>query len=75
MYWYLIIIYILRVTGFSDAESTFIVAVIETTQRKVGWAIKPRFSIGLHKKDLLILEKIKNFFEVGEIYRVSYLRS
>ena len=30
--------------------------------------IKPRFQIHLHKKDLFVLEAIKNFLGVGKIY-------
>jgi hypothetical protein len=34
---------------------------------KTKWRIRPAFSITLHKKDLFILEKIKNYFNVGYI--------
>jgi hypothetical protein len=30
--------------------------------------IKPRFQISLHKKDLFILEAIKNYLDIGDIY-------
>ena len=39
------------VTGFSDAESSFIILVLKEPKNKTGWTIKTRFTIGLHKKD------------------------
>lgn len=55
-------------TGFSDAESNFLVRVVKSDHVKVGWAIQPLFQIGLHKKDLNLLKKIKASWEVGDIY-------
>lgn len=34
---------------------------------KNGYSITPRFKIALHKKDLLLLEQLKTFFDVGSI--------
>ena len=34
---------------------------------KTGWAVQLEFSIGLHEKDFVLLEEIKNFFGVGSI--------
>lgn len=50
---------------------------------KVGYRVKATFSIGLHKRDLALLNWIKEFFGVGSItnsglngiiYRVSDLK-
>jgi len=38
---------------------------------KVGWRVRLFFLIGLHVKDKALLETIKNFFGVGNIYSAS----
>ena len=55
-------------TGFTDAEGSFVLSITKSDNVKSGWVIKPRFSISLHKKDRFILEAIKNYLGVGEIY-------
>ena len=55
-------------TGFTDAEGSFVLSITKSDNVKSGWVIKPRFSISLHKKDRFVLEAIKNYLGVGEIY-------
>jgi len=55
-------------TGFADAEGSFVLSITKSNNVKSGWVIKPRFQIHLHKKDLFILEAMKNFLGVGKIY-------
>ena len=72
------------VTGFSDAEASFKILILKEPKNKTNWTVKTRFSIGLHKKDTLILELIKSYFGgVGTIspqnkesvqYRVGSLK-
>ena len=50
------------VTGFSDGESSFMVRVRKNSKYKTGWLVAAIFSIVAHKKDLLLLEAIKEFF-------------
>jgi hypothetical protein len=50
------------VTGFADAESSFILSIYDSNKRKTGSAIKLIFSIKLHIKDLALLERIISFF-------------
>ena len=50
------------VSGFIDGEGSFSVTFIKDKSYKSGWQIKTSFSIGLHRKDLAILEKFKFFF-------------
>ena len=50
------------VTGFTDGEGCFIVRVRKNSASKLGWYVEPIFSIGLHKKDILVLEQIKSWF-------------
>lgn len=71
-------------TGFADAESSFIVLVLKEPKSKTGWTVKPRFAIGLHKKDIYILELIKSHLggagnilkqgKDGVQYRIGSLR-
>jgi cytochrome c oxidase subunit 3 len=55
------------VTGFSDGESTFSLRITKNSSRRVGWRIIPIFAIELHKRDIKLLEKIKDFFQVGVV--------
>lgn len=55
------------VTGFTDAEGCFMVSIYKRIENKTGWQIKPEFKIGLHSKDLHILEKIQSYFGIGKI--------
>lgn len=55
------------VSGFIDGEGSFSVTFIKDKSYKSNWQIKTSFSIGLHKKDLALLENIRLFFGVGGI--------
>jgi hypothetical protein len=56
------------VTGFSYAESCFHLSIGENYKYKNGYYVNPGFSIGLHKKDLALLEKIQLYFRgIGTI--------
>ena len=50
------------VTGFSDGESCFHLAIGKNSKYKNGYYVNPGFSIVLHEKDKLLLEKIQEFF-------------
>lgn len=56
------------ITGFIDAEGSFVISIQKEPKNKTGWTIKSRLSISLHEKDIAILKQIKNYFEgVGSI--------
>lgn len=55
------------VSGFSDAESCFVVKITKSNKTKTDWRIDPTFEIGLNVKDLAILKQIQSFFGVGTI--------
>ena len=38
---------------------------------KIGWNVELRFQISLHEKDKALLEQIKNYFGVGNIYKAG----
>jgi len=55
------------ISGFSDAEASFIVTISKNSNLKSGWTVISSFQIGLDAKDIGILEKIQKFFGVGVI--------
>lgn len=56
------------ITGFTDAEGSFIVSIAKDKTKKLGFVVICTFMIGLNITDKIILEHIKNYFGVGEIY-------
>jgi len=54
------------ITGFTDAEGSFIVSVFKRSDSK-NWQICPSFQLGLHSKDISVLHELKDFFGVGLI--------
>jgi hypothetical protein len=57
------------VTGFADGESCFSVKMIKRNKYKTGWQVIARFAIGLHRKELALLNQIQSFFGVGGILK------
>jgi hypothetical protein len=56
------------VTGFTDGEGSFVIRVRKNPKYRTGFGVEVYFSIGLHQKDLLVLEKIRSYFgEIGSI--------
>ena len=56
------------VSGFTDAEGSFIISVTKSSTNRLGWSIQPYFKTSLKKKDLPILEKYKSYFkDAGKI--------
>ena len=55
------------ISGFTDAEGSFMVSIYESKSRKHGWRVLPVFKISLHKRDKVVINKIKKFFLVGSI--------
>ena len=56
------------VTGFTDAEGSFLINIQKRSELKLGYSISPPPGVELHSKDKELLEKIFNFFNVGKIY-------
>lgn len=59
------------VTGFTDGEGCFFIGIYPDSTHKTGYRVKATFQIGLHEKDLIILNQIKLFFGVGKITKLS----
>ena len=56
------------VTGLSDSEGTFTVIIDANQKRILGWRVQAKYQIGLHKRDLDLLLKVKEFFgHIGSI--------
>ena len=55
------------ITGFIDGEGSFGVQCIRSSSNLLGWSLGLDFSIGLHKKDRIILEHLQSYFGVGDI--------
>ncbi len=53
------------ITGFSDAESSFIISIYKNTNNKLKWRVSAYFSIHVHVKDLLLIELIQKTLGVG----------
>jgi hypothetical protein len=71
------------VTGFVDGEGSFIITVNPNSKHKTNYRVKATFSIGLHERDLPLLNLIQNYFGVGSVtkqgkesfqYRVSSVK-
>nr|YP_009240557.1 LAGLIDADG endonuclease [Pyronema omphalodes]AMO66529.1 LAGLIDADG endonuclease [Pyronema omphalodes] len=56
------------VTGFADGEATFGVYFTKAEGRKFGYIVRLYFGITLHRKDRRLLERVKNYFNVGTIF-------
>lgn len=54
--------------GFVEGEGTFVIGIFKS---KNSFMVIPKFSIELHEKDREILEKIKDFFNVGYVKKIS----
>lgn len=50
------------VTGFADAEGSFIIHIRKLPRNTTGWRVEGRFKITLHKKDLALLKQLQKFF-------------
>ena len=57
------------VTGYCDAESSFTLSMYKKDKSKPKFNIIPVFKIGVHLKDLKLLNKIQSFFGAGSIYK------
>jgi hypothetical protein len=58
-------------TGFSDAEASFIISIYRDEKSKTGWRVTPNFSIHIHIKDIALLESIRDTLGVGKVRKNS----
>lgn len=57
------------ITGFSDAEGSFSILIQPNNKYITNYRVKAIFAIGLHKKDVIILDKIQSALGVGKIHK------
>ena len=57
------------VTGFCDGEASFSIPFQKNLKSTLGWSTRAVFQIGVHERDRIILELIKQYFGVGEIFK------
>lgn len=58
----------LFVTGFTDAEGSFMISFSKSSESRHGFRIRAIFQIELHEKDLELLKAIQAFFQgIGSI--------
>lgn len=56
-------------SGLSDGEATFNVIIDEVKSRKLGYRVQAKFQIGLHIKDIYILNLLKSYLGgIGSIH-------
>ena len=56
-------------TGFIDAEGSFSILIQHNIKYKTNWRVKPVFAIGLHEKDIALLQEIQYTLGVGKIHK------
>jgi len=56
------------VTGFADGEGCFWISISKDKGFNTGWRVRLYFEIHIHKKDQVLLEQIKNFYDVGKTF-------
>ena len=60
------------ISGFSDAEGSFVVTILKNPRYKIGWNVQARFQIKLHEVDRALLLLIQNYFDnVGYISKLN----
>ena len=55
------------ITGFVDGEGCFMISFNKREKMKTGIEIRPSFSIAQHKRNLKVLELIRDYFGCGAI--------
>lgn len=59
------------ITGFADGESTFGINVSKNSTHKLGYQVRVWFAISQDQRDVEVLKSLKNYFNVGSIYKDS----
>lgn len=51
------------ITGFTDAEGSFMLSILKNSERHIGWSVGIRFEISLHQRDEKLLNQINAYFQ------------
>lgn len=57
-----------KITGFIDAEGSFVVTIVKDPKRTSGYNVTVLFEVGLNSSDKLLLIRLQNTLGVGNIY-------
>jgi hypothetical protein len=57
------------ITGFTDAEGCFSIKYTQSSKYILKWTVQAQFQIKLHERDLVLLNRIKDFFGVGTLVK------
>ena len=55
------------IVGFTDGEGCFHVSINKLPKMSLGWQVLPEFRIVQHEKDEFVLQKIKSYFNFGNV--------
>jgi hypothetical protein len=56
------------IVGFIDGEGCFSIAIQRNSKLPLGWQVFPEFVVTQGEKSLKALQKLKDFFECGNIF-------
>ena len=59
------------VTGLADDEGCFTIKILRSNQYKTGWSVTLSFQVILHIKYINLLENLKRFLGVENIYIIQ----
>jgi hypothetical protein len=59
------------ISGFTDAEGSFIISICKSENSKLKWRIIPNFTIHIHIKDIELLNRIRYTLGVGKVRKNS----
>lgn len=59
------------ITGFTDGEGCFYIGISPDKKYNSGYRVKLSFQIGLHEKDLALLNLINSYFGIGKISKLA----
>lgn len=54
------------ITGFTDAEGSFMISIVKYPGLRTGWKVQARFVITQHERDLELIKEIQSFFTLLE---------
>ena len=58
-------------TGFTDGEGSFSLQIRSSDNYTSKWKVQYSFQVGIHTKDIAILESIQHILGVGKIYTMG----
>lgn len=56
------------INGFMNADGTFSLVILKDTKSLLGERVKPSISMCQHNNSIIVLNKIKEFLEMGQVY-------